>query len=187
MWPACDMHQGWCMFSPECNMHVTCTKFRIGIVYRYMYGFRFVRVTILYQIIQCHSSFQVVNLATSWWMKCVCVALTTVKVHNPYQSLVRAKASLSQWLNQIQPPWILAQVCLSTIVLVLFYHFLQPPACPVNWKSAGSSPLVCEMCPPRSERPTSENVTNCICVDGYEMKSLMCLGKHNISSGQACV
>ena len=78
-----------------------------------MYGFALVRMTILYQIRQCHS-FQVVNLATSWWVKCAGNALRTVKIHNPYQPLAHAKASLSQWLNQIQPPRALAQVCLSS-------------------------------------------------------------------------
>jgi hypothetical protein len=75
-----------------------------------------------------------------------------------------------------------ASLALVLVEVMLLYHFLQPPACRENWKSVGSIPLVCEMCPPRSERPTSQNVTGCICTVGYEMKSSMCLGKYVLAS-----
>ena len=62
----------------------------------------------------------------------------------------------------------------------LLVPFSPPIACPVNWKASVSSPLTCEMCQDRSERPMSESIANCICVTGYQMKSSGsdCFGKH---------
>ena len=54
-------------------------------------------------------------------MECAWSALQIVTIQNPYQALVRAKASLLQRLNQIEPPWRIAQVCLFSTVLGVSY------------------------------------------------------------------
>ena len=68
-----------------------------------------------------------------------------------------------------------------TCVEVLSYSL---PGCPANSRGNSSiTPLVCESCPERSERPFGSQLDMCTCLSGYQYgmgsKSDECLGESN--------